>query len=168
MNQFELNIEAAIAELASEPNKSIRAVAAAYNLSDRTLRRRLAGGTNKRTSHEQQQRLTPLQEQFLVDWILECDQHGYPPSHARTREMAFRILQLGGDNRPLGVIWVRNFVNRNPAVASAIGRKTEASRINCTTSTLTPCHSIGRTTSARHDESPALLRKQRDTDTSLL
>ncbi|KAF2004489.1 hypothetical protein P154DRAFT_426479, partial [Amniculicola lignicola CBS 123094] len=39
-------------------------------------------------SHQHQQWLTPLQEDFLVEWILKEDARACPPSHAHAREMA--------------------------------------------------------------------------------
>ncbi|KAF2006213.1 hypothetical protein P154DRAFT_255410 [Amniculicola lignicola CBS 123094] len=58
----------------------------------------LSGTTSRRASHQHRQRLTLLQEGFLVDWILEEDARGYPPPHARAREMANRILRVNGDD----------------------------------------------------------------------
>ncbi|KAE8871021.1 hypothetical protein PTNB29_01365 [Pyrenophora teres f. teres] len=42
------------------------------------------------------------QEDFLVQWILEEDARAFPPSHARAREMANRILKMNGDHKPVG------------------------------------------------------------------
>ena len=74
----------------------------AYGIPRTTLSSRLKGSTNARAGHEQQQRLTTLQEEFLADWILDEDRCGYPPSHAPAREMAARILRMNGDVNPLG------------------------------------------------------------------
>jgi hypothetical protein len=52
-------------------------------------------------AHEQQQRLTPAQEEFLTEWILEQDLQGYAPSYTRVREMAARILRINSDIEPL-------------------------------------------------------------------
>jgi len=62
---------------------SKKAAAAAYNIPRSTFIDRINGRTNARASHANQQRLTPLQEKFLANWILEEDARGYPPSHAR-------------------------------------------------------------------------------------
>jgi hypothetical protein len=67
-----------------------------------------------------------------VDWILEQEAQGFPPSHARARQMASRILRIKGDTKELGNKWVNHFIKRNPRVASAIGRKIDASRISST------------------------------------
>ena len=64
-------IQSAICDLNSGIYKSQRAAAKAYGIPASTLRDRINGVTNKRISHQNQQRLTPEQESFLVDWILE-------------------------------------------------------------------------------------------------
>ena len=129
----ELAIQSAIADLNAGIYPSQRAAAAAYSLPQSTLSTRLSGSASRRSAHQHQQRLTPEQESFLVDWILEQDSNGYPPSHARAREMASRILQMNGDPKPLGQRWLLHFINRNPRVASVIGRKLEASRAEAAT-----------------------------------
>ena len=132
MDAYESTIQKALEHIENHPEQSVRSTAAAYNLSEATLRRRRKGATDRHTSHELYQRLSLLQEEFLVDWILEQDQHGYPPSHARAREMAARILLLNGDTAPLGNRWIQKFIKRNPRVASVIGRKIKAAIIHGT------------------------------------
>ncbi|KAG9382284.1 Transposase [Pyrenophora tritici-repentis] len=74
------------------------------------------------------QRAAAKGEDFLVQWILEEDARAFPPSHARAREMANRILRMNGDHRPVGKHWMAAFLKRNPRVASVVGRKIEAAR----------------------------------------
>jgi hypothetical protein len=121
-------IQSAIADLNAGGYKSQRAACEAYNIPRSTLRHRMAGSLPHATAHQQQQRLTPEQEEFLVNWIIDEDTRAQPPSHARVREMALRILQMNGDQSPLGQIWVSNFLRRNPRVRSVVGRPIEASR----------------------------------------
>ncbi|KAI1507588.1 transposase tan1 [Pyrenophora tritici-repentis] len=67
-------------------------------------------------------------EAFIVDWIIEEDTRSLPPSHARVREMATRILRLGGDHEPLGQRWISSFLARQPRVASIVGRSIDTLR----------------------------------------
>ena len=67
---------------------------------------RRRGLQTRRVSHQPWQRLTPEQEDFLVEWILEEDGRGAPPSHARAKEMANRILRMNGDTHPVGKLWI--------------------------------------------------------------
>jgi hypothetical protein len=90
----------------------------------------LKGCTNARAGHKDQQRLTPLQEEFLADWILEEDARGYPPSHVRTREMAARILRMNNNTEPLGKKWIAGFKQHNPRIVTVVGKRIEAAQID--------------------------------------
>jgi hypothetical protein len=133
MNPRENAIHQAINDFKSGVLSSQNAAADAYGVARSTLQERLKGRKNARESHAHQQRLTPEQEDFLVEWILEEDQRGYPPSHPRARQMAVRVLRMNGDTNPLGKKWLKGFIGRNPRVASVIGRKIEAVRVEGTT-----------------------------------
>jgi helix-turn-helix, Psq domain/Tc5 transposase DNA-binding domain len=102
MNQRESMLQSALADLESGKYTSIRQAAKAYNIPRSTLADRQHGKPPRSVAHEQQQRLTPAQEEFLTEWILEQDLQGYTPSHTRIREMAARILRMNGDVEPLG------------------------------------------------------------------
>ena len=129
----EENIQAAIADLRAGIFTSQRKAARAYDVPESTLRERLQGRLPYAIAHQQQQRLSSEQEEFLVQWILKEDERGYPPSHARAREMATRILRMNGDLNPLGRRWISHFIERNPRVASVIGRKIHAERAGAAT-----------------------------------
>ncbi|CAI6335564.1 unnamed protein product [Periconia digitata] len=101
MDTREATIQSAIHDFNAGIYLSQRAAAKAYGLPRSTLQGRLQGATDSATSHQHQQRLTPQQEEFLVEWILEEDARVCPPSHARTREMANRILRMNGDDQPV-------------------------------------------------------------------
>ncbi|KAI1006822.1 hypothetical protein K3495_g1397 [Podosphaera aphanis] len=94
MSPNESMIQFALENLESDKSLSIRAAAKSYGVSEATIRRRQHGYTSKQSSHESQQRLSKLQEEYLVEWILEQDEQGFPPTHARAREMAVRILHM--------------------------------------------------------------------------
>jgi hypothetical protein len=128
MAETEQAIQLAIADFTSGVFPSIRATARAHHLPESTLRSRINGGRSRRTAHEFQQRLTSAQEEFLVDWILEEDAQGRAPSHARTREMAARVLKMVNDTKPLGQNWLSGFLQRNPRVAVCIGRPLASTR----------------------------------------
>ena len=133
MDARELAIQSAINGLNSGLYSSQRAAAKAYGIPLSTLHGRLRGATTSALSHQHQQRLTPSQEDFLVEWILDEDARVCPPSHARTREMATRILRMNGDTQPLGRLWVSHFIKRQPRIASIIGKKLDAQRADAAT-----------------------------------
>jgi hypothetical protein len=130
MDQRESMLQSALADLESGKYTSIRQAAKAYNIPRSTLANRQHGKPPRNVAHEQQQRLTPAQEEFLTEWILEQDLQGYTPSHTRIREMAARILRMNGDVEPLGKAWVPKYIQRNPRVKSVIGRPSKATRVN--------------------------------------
>ena len=125
MDAREFAISQALSDLSAGIYTSRRAAARAYGVPKSTLRNRLGGATNSTLSHQHQQRLTPLQEDFLVDWILDEDTRACPLSHARVREMANRILRMNGDTQLVGKLWLSHFVRRQPRIASIVGRKLE-------------------------------------------
>ena len=129
----EVAIQSAIRDLNTGLYSSQRAAAKAYGVPESTLRNRLKGATNSALSHQHQQRLTPTQEDFLVDWILDEDARACPPSHARAREMANRILRMNGDDQPVGMLWISHLLRRQPRIASVVGRKLEAQRADAAT-----------------------------------
>ena len=132
MAQREIQIELAIEAIRTKEVASIRAAQRAYGIPESTLRARLNGSTNRRAAHEHEKRLAKGQEEFLVEWILEQEAQGFPPTHARAREMATRILRMNGDTQELGHKWVTKFIRDNPRIASVIGKPIEAARINGT------------------------------------
>src|SRR5690242_13526201 len=128
MDPREVAIQPAIAELNSGVRISQRAVCKKWGVPRSSLRARVRGHNPHAIAHSHQQRLTPEQEEFLVQWILDEDSRAQPPSHPRVREMATRILCMNGDTRPLGKLWISHFLARNSRVASIIGRKIESAR----------------------------------------
>jgi hypothetical protein len=128
MDARETAIQFAIADLDSGVEKSQRAACKKWRVPRSSLQERLNGSKPHAIAHSHQQRLTPEQEEFLVQWILDEDSRAQPPSHPRVREMATRILRMNGDTRPLGRRWIPQFLARNPRVASIVGRKIESAR----------------------------------------
>ena len=128
MDAREQAIQLAIRDLESGVYTSQRAAAAAWGIPRSSLRARLAGRLPHAIAHQNQQRLSSVQEDFLVNWILDEDSRAQPPSHARVREMATRILRLGNDHDPLGQRWLQSFMARQPRVSSIIGRSIEVAR----------------------------------------
>ena len=53
-------------------------------------------------------------------------------SHERVCETAVLMLEVSGDDEPLGKRWVQNFLKRNPRVATLLGKPIESSRIRGT------------------------------------
>ena len=78
----------AIADFKSGKFESGREAARAYGVPPSTFKDRLNGKEPRQIAHQHEQRLTPTQEDFLTNWVLEQDLQGFAPSHTRLQEMA--------------------------------------------------------------------------------
>jgi hypothetical protein len=132
IDSIEDSIQNALGDYKSGRISSVRAAARKWRVPKSTLYGRIKGSTSLRVAQQPKQRLSPEQESFLAEWILEQHAQGFSPSHPRVREMALRILQINGDAKPLGANWTRGFLQRNPHVATCIGQKIEHPRIKAT------------------------------------
>ena len=117
----ELRIQNAIADFGS--GISMTAAAAAWNVQRSTLSRRLNGSVNHRIASSGQQRLSPIQEDFLKEWIIYEEVSGRAPSKATVRSFANKILSVGDDERGVGKRWIYAFLDRNPDVSIKPGRR---------------------------------------------
>jgi 4-hydroxybenzoate polyprenyltransferase len=131
MSIRELTITCAIRNLEESPQRSRNSTADQFNV-PRTTFKEHANGTRqpRRIAHQYRQRLSPEQEEFLAQWILDEEKRGYAPSHPRIREMAAHVIRMNGDIQPLGKKWTDGFLHRNPHVKSKISKKVHANRIN--------------------------------------
>ena len=121
----EANIQAASDALENGEFPSIRAAAEAYGLDHSTLSRRLRGGRTRREAREEQQLLSPAQEEVLKRWIVDLHLAGASPSFAQVREFAGLISHASGGPSLVGHNWVARFLNRHKDIKSKVGRKTE-------------------------------------------
>lgn len=137
MDTRELALQSAIDDLRAGVFTSQRKAAKAHGVPRSTLQERINGRQPSAIAHSSQQRLTPEQEAFLVDWILDEDSYAQPPSRPRVREMATRILHMNGDYEPLGQLWVPHFIARNPRVASIVSRTSKSARTTSASSEIT-------------------------------
>jgi hypothetical protein len=75
---------------------SIRQAASVYNVTSSTLRRRMNGTRSKRDSDIGKQRLTPSEEDVLVQKVLELDMRGIPIRLDKLRDFVSSITQARG------------------------------------------------------------------------
>jgi hypothetical protein len=98
MDAREVALQSALRDLNAGVFTSQRAACKAYGIPRTSLQARLNGHRPPKIAHHHEQRLSPEQEEFLTDWILDEDLRAQPPSHSRVREMALRILKMNGDH----------------------------------------------------------------------
>ena len=95
---------------------SFEDVAAEFNVSASTLRRRVNGiGMSMTEFNAKKQKLTVTEEKVLVTFILNSAQVGFPMAHKGIEQNANTILQAkhGSDYESVGKQWVFNFLSRH-------------------------------------------------------
>lgn len=98
-----------------------------------TLQNRMKGHISRQEAHIPQQRLSTVQEERLVTWVLTQESLGLAPTHSQIRAFAGRILQVRGDVIPLGRRWMTGFLRRNPILKTKKQLSIDSGRVNGTT-----------------------------------
>ena len=76
--QQEGRILLAIHALRTKQISSVRKAAVSFHVPRRTLSTRLHGRVAREDTGANSHKLTPTEEQSLVEWILDLDERGYP------------------------------------------------------------------------------------------
>ena len=113
----EADVQLAILSINSCQIQSNRNAAAVYNVSERTIRRRRAGKPARRDCQPNSKKLTQVEEEVIVQYILDLDQRGFAPTYAAVRDMADKLLAARGAGQ-VGVHWPRNFVKRTDSLTT--------------------------------------------------
>src|SRR6266699_309799 len=95
-----------------------------------TLHDRRVGQQSKTTAHMSQQKLSPIQESRLAEWICIQDVLGFAPMYIQIRIFANRILLAGGSTAGVGKHWLEGFLRCNPSVRTLQTRRMDAARVN--------------------------------------
>ena len=72
-------ISLAIAAYRNNPKQSVRALAKAYDVPQSTLYTRIHGTPPRSEQRSINRKLSPTEEQSLVQWVLDLDRRGFPP-----------------------------------------------------------------------------------------
>jgi hypothetical protein len=131
--QSEPNIQLAIQAFKSGQIKTIGAAARTYRVDRMTVTRRIHGTMSRRDTIPNSRKLTPTEEESLLQRILELDQQGFPPRVSIVREYADIILETRG-TVPLptvGANWATNFIKRQDSLKTRWNRKYDYQRAQC-------------------------------------
>ncbi|KAL9561247.1 hypothetical protein ACKAV7_014602 [Fusarium commune] len=130
----DLNIEArillALRALQNDPKLSLRRATGIYQVRYWTLHRRQKGILSTRDSIPKSRKLSDLEEQIIVQFILDLDSRGFPPRLRCVEEMANRLL-ADREMPPVGKRWASNFVKRHKDLKTHFFRKYDYQRAKC-------------------------------------
>jgi hypothetical protein len=126
------DVQRALKEVAE--GKSVRKAHLDWGVPRSTLQDRIYGRVPQKEAQEPYQRLSPVQEQRLANWVLIQEALGQGPTHAQIRAFAGRILAAKRDATPLGKRWMAGFIRRNPILKTKKQFQIDSARVNGATS----------------------------------
>jgi hypothetical protein len=126
----EADIQLSISALERKQISSVRAAAQTYNAPRTTLRRRRAGKPARRDCQPNSKKLTQVEEEVIVSYILDLDSRGFAPTYAAVRDMADRLLAARGASQ-VGQKWPANFVKRTDSLKTRFNRAYDRQRALC-------------------------------------
>jgi hypothetical protein len=126
-------IQLAISALKKGQISSICRAAKTFDVPKSTLRGRLNGCQYRIEKRANGHRLSPTQEESLVEWILSRDLRGVLPRPSHIQEMANILLQADNPSgfKPIGKNWVSAFTNRREEIKTRYARRYNHSRAQC-------------------------------------
>jgi hypothetical protein len=130
MPSNEADIQLAIHAIKSNQIQGSKPAARVFNIPETTLRYRRAGRRARRDCTPNSKKLTMVEEEAVVRYILDLDTRGFPPSLAAVRDMADTLLALRGTER-VGKHWPSNFVKRTDCLKTSWNRPYDRQRALC-------------------------------------
>ena len=135
MPSNETDIQLAISSLNAHQIQSNRRAAATFNVTRSTLQNRRNGKPARRDCQPNSKKLTKLEEEVIVNYILDLDLRGFSPTYVAVRDMADRLLAARGAGQ-VGQKWPANFVKRTDRLATRFNRAYDRQRALCEDSVL--------------------------------
>jgi hypothetical protein len=120
----------ALQALQNDKNLSVRAAAKIYGVPRKTLGRRRAGKPARYDTTPKSRKLTPSEEDAIVQYIIELSERAFPPRLRGVEDMANQLLRVR-DAAPVGKLWAHNFVKRQPELRMRYARKYDYQRAKC-------------------------------------
>ncbi|CCD33716.1 hypothetical protein BofuT4_P065280.1 [Botrytis cinerea T4] len=109
---------------------SMRKACSEYGIPRTTLHNRINGHLSHKKGAQNLQKIAPVQERALANWILVQEALGTSPTHRQIRELGESILNLEGGDLSLGKRWIHSFLERNPEIKTKRQYKIDNARIN--------------------------------------
>src|SRR5690348_9693414 len=111
MTDRDILIGQALAEVSE--GRSIRAVSRDYDIPRSTLLGRLQGAQTRQIKAGMARKLTAVQEEAVVGWVLGEEAAGRSPSHQSIQEFASLVLGGGDPTVSVGKNWSARFMQRH-------------------------------------------------------
>ena len=108
----------------------MRKACSEYGIPRTTLHNRINGHLSHKKGAQNLQKIAPVQERALANWILVQEALGTSPTHRQIRELGESILNLEGGDLSLGKRWIHSFLERNPEIKTKRQYKIDNARIN--------------------------------------
>ncbi|RKK31124.1 hypothetical protein BFJ66_g15995 [Fusarium oxysporum f. sp. cepae] len=126
----EANVLLALQAYQADPKLSLRRAAFIYNVHFDTLYGRYCGLPARSDCIPNSRKLSDLEEQVIVQYILDLDSRGFPSRLCDIEEMANRLL-ADRDASPVGKRWAHNFIKRQPELKTRFQRRYDYQRAKC-------------------------------------
>jgi hypothetical protein len=126
----EARILLALQALQNNPKLKLRRAAKIYNIGRMKLWRRQQGIQSRLDWIPKSRKLSDLEEEILIHFILDLDSRGFPPRLRGVKDMADQLL-ADRDAPPVGTRWASNFVKRHPDLKTRFFRKYDYQRAKC-------------------------------------
>ncbi|KAF4428243.1 hypothetical protein F53441_14059 [Fusarium austroafricanum] len=101
-----------------------------YEVGFGVLRNRKNGIQSRRDSLPNSQKLSNLEEQIIIQFLLDLDSRGFPARLRFVEEMANSLL-ADREASPVGKRWAHNFVKRQPELKTRLFRRYDYQRAKC-------------------------------------
>ncbi|PHH55055.1 hypothetical protein CFIMG_007569RA00001 [Ceratocystis fimbriata CBS 114723] len=126
----ERNIVLALQSLQNDPKLRIYRAARIYKVPPSTLYDRYHGKPSRSDIVPKSRKLSDLEEQVIVEYIINLGSRGFPPRLRGVEEMANRLL-ADRDASPVSKRWASNFIKRQPDLKTCFNRRYDYERAKC-------------------------------------
>jgi hypothetical protein len=101
----------------ADHHRGAHEIAEQFGIKDQwcTILNQYKGGQSLEEAHQAHQKLTPVEETTLINFVEESVAHGFPQTHQNIEQMVnlIRKSQLGPDCEDVGKTWVGRFLDRH-------------------------------------------------------
>lgn len=126
----EANIILALKAIQNNPKLSARHASEIYKVPRTTLRNRMAGRPARQDTHANNKRLTKIEEEVIVQYVLDWDSRGYSLVLADVEDMANSLLRDRGSGA-VGKHWAQRFVASESRLKTRVNRIYDYQRALC-------------------------------------